>query len=276
MKYDLATPPLLWMEHEAMSAGLQLRSRTESWDTKNLKSDVYNSMLKLWPYIEYLPIKHLTYESADSTAWRALFLLQRALQLLILVSRPHRQWHLQKGRVIVEGQKIHVSLAFKDKPYEPAAQAQDPSLELDLGSLVGQASSDSEGWELVTKWNQNHKVKLEMDAFDLSQVKTLLENLSKDFETRNNNVVAHLNRLRFIATSGKPKVHVIRDECLPLTNCSALGALEIKKLEGIKSISSMLWNDAASDVQERIQRQGADCLAMMLSTLRTSFHDLVA
>ncbi|KAJ6570950.1 hypothetical protein DFH09DRAFT_916844, partial [Mycena vulgaris] len=99
VKLNLSSVPLLWMENEATSAGLRLRPRAAGgrWNMSELhQDDVHESLQGFWQLIEHIPLKRLTYKDPDG-----------------VTRTPHRG----NGRVIVPGQRIHVSVAFKSKGY---------------------------------------------------------------------------------------------------------------------------------------------------------------
>jgi len=80
---------------------------------------------------------------------------------------PHRG----KGRKIVAGQKIHASVAFKPSCYKPLAQAKSPQGKIDWELLVGSGKTDD------ISWTQQWEEYLEMDVFDHSTVRPILEKL---------------------------------------------------------------------------------------------------
>ncbi|KAJ7145898.1 hypothetical protein C8R44DRAFT_600123 [Mycena epipterygia] len=66
LKLNLSSTPLLWMENEAVSAGLRLLPRESggAWDMKDLKEDTsHPSLTGLWWLIEYLPLTRLSYQN---------------------------------------------------------------------------------------------------------------------------------------------------------------------------------------------------------------------
>ncbi|ETW76212.1 hypothetical protein HETIRDRAFT_329764 [Heterobasidion irregulare TC 32-1] len=165
-----AAIPLLWMENEARAAGLGLKRRNEiAWDWKKLRESKPTESLKwLWWVMEYLPIKRLTYRNINNAKG----------------SLPHRG----KGRMIMEGQHIHASVAFKDKHYAPKATLTD----FDFKELVGTGKDND------SSWTERFEQILEMDLFDLSYIPKAISSL----QTTSENGLYNLNRLAFTAASG--------------------------------------------------------------------------
>ncbi|KAF8517062.1 hypothetical protein BU17DRAFT_67176 [Hysterangium stoloniferum] len=96
---DRRHPSFLWMSFEAVWVGLKLDRSNVAWNWDEL--GLMRESLKLpWQILEYLPMKRLSYQSADSVTWW-----------------PHRG----RGRKIQPGQKVHVSLAYCVRPYLPKA-----------------------------------------------------------------------------------------------------------------------------------------------------------
>ncbi|KAJ6564867.1 hypothetical protein DFH09DRAFT_894391, partial [Mycena vulgaris] len=142
---DLAGVPLLWMENEATSAGLYLEPRdTGGWNWDALKSDRPNESLTglFWWFLEKLPLTRSTYnvrKPEETTCWP-----------------PHNG----TGRVILPGQLIHASVAFKGKTYEPRASISNSLFTWE--SLIDKGSLSDIGW--AQAWESH----LEMDLFDPS------------------------------------------------------------------------------------------------------------
>ncbi|KAJ7455894.1 hypothetical protein FB451DRAFT_640172 [Mycena latifolia] len=68
LNLNLSSVPLLWMENEATSAGLRLRSRETGggWNWQVLRDDKpHDSMSPGWSLVEKLPITRLSYKNAD-------------------------------------------------------------------------------------------------------------------------------------------------------------------------------------------------------------------
>ncbi|KAJ7135227.1 hypothetical protein C8R43DRAFT_1089511 [Mycena crocata] len=70
---NLSSVPLLWMENEAMSAGLRLRPRKTggAWNWNDLRNDkTHESLNAVWRPVEVLPIKRLSFKNAtDVTSY---------------------------------------------------------------------------------------------------------------------------------------------------------------------------------------------------------------
>ncbi|KAJ7671187.1 hypothetical protein B0H17DRAFT_902216, partial [Mycena rosella] len=94
LELNLSSVPLLWMENEATSAGLRLKPRKAGeWNISGVQEKPHESLRGFWRLIEYLPLKRLTYKDHKDHAE-------------LDTRMPHRGG----GRVIVPGQRIHISL----------------------------------------------------------------------------------------------------------------------------------------------------------------------
>ncbi|KAJ7503219.1 hypothetical protein B0H11DRAFT_1853386, partial [Mycena galericulata] len=92
MYLNLSSVPLLWMENEATAAGLRLRARETggAWNLDDLRKDhVHESLTTGWKALEYLPLERLSFKTAKE-----------------VTTTPH----LGAGRIIVPGQRIHLSV----------------------------------------------------------------------------------------------------------------------------------------------------------------------
>ncbi|KAJ7140659.1 hypothetical protein C8R44DRAFT_726392 [Mycena epipterygia] len=140
---DLAGVPLLWMENEATIAGLHLMPRAEMWKWESLKQDkpIESLTRPFWWLLETIPLTRSTYnaENLDQTIrWP-----------------PHRG----KGRVVMGGQLVHASVAFKDETYEPRASFSHPLRDavrhhfgLAWNSPVGQGNLQDIQWAQSWRW----------------------------------------------------------------------------------------------------------------------------
>ena len=66
---DRRHPSFLWMSHEAVRASLKLNHHTVDWKWDELGL-VHESLTLAWRPLEFLPLKQLSYESAEGTTWR--------------------------------------------------------------------------------------------------------------------------------------------------------------------------------------------------------------
>ncbi|KAJ7822849.1 hypothetical protein B0H13DRAFT_2257340, partial [Mycena leptocephala] len=141
LNLNLSSVPLLWMENEATSVGLQLppRATGDVWNLGDLKKDdLHESLTWHWRPLEYLPLAPFSFKTAKDLA--------RAL-------------HRGAGRVIAPGQLIHVSVAFKNKDYVPRATFhQGDGFKWD--SLIGQ-NIESGNFD----WTLGFAGQVEMDLF---------------------------------------------------------------------------------------------------------------
>ncbi|KAJ7146836.1 hypothetical protein C8R44DRAFT_600241, partial [Mycena epipterygia] len=150
---NLSSIPLLWMENEATTAGLRLRPRTTggAWNVEDLrtKDDVHESLTGAWRTLEYLPLTRLSFNTAHT-----------------VTRTPHRG----AGRVIVPGQRIHISVVFK-KEYVPRATfLQDSGIKWE--SFVGKDVETG-----TFDWAHQFGDKVEMDLFDGSLMVEAVEKL---------------------------------------------------------------------------------------------------
>ncbi|KAJ7512938.1 hypothetical protein B0H11DRAFT_1698165, partial [Mycena galericulata] len=156
LELNLSSVPLLWMENEATAAGLRLRPRGETggaWNLEDLqKHDVHESLTTGWKALEYLPLTRLSFKTAKEVT---------------------RTPHLGAGRIIVPGQRIHLSVALKSKDYRPKAKfLQDAGIEWD--SFIGKDLGAGD-----FKWALLLKNEIEMDLFDASFTTEAIKNLKE-------------------------------------------------------------------------------------------------
>ena len=102
-----------------------------------------------------------------------------------------------KGREIVAGQKIHYSVAFRERSnYVPRAQAKSSEMKIDWNEFVGSGDVDD------ISWTRNWDGRLEMDLLDESGIKLYLKRLQDSDLKQSVNDIGHwLNHLRFMALS---------------------------------------------------------------------------
>ncbi|KAF8144604.1 armadillo-type protein [Mycena galopus ATCC 62051] len=159
MRLDLAGVPLLWMENEATTAGLHLRRRDKvQWNWDELRTEGPKESLT-GPFCK----------AEKTKCWP-----------------PHGG----KERVILEGQAVHVSVAFKDITYKPRALLL--SSELRWDSLVDRGKPDKISW--AGEWQP----RLEMDLFDSSMAEEIGRNLVAAMEKDKTH---YLQRIPFLALS---------------------------------------------------------------------------
>ncbi|PVF91489.1 hypothetical protein CPB86DRAFT_324101 [Serendipita vermifera] len=123
LEANLGAVPVLWMANQAMLAGLQLRYQ-DGWNLKQIRDQApHKSMKKGWWLLEILPIRHLQPGSNRKN----------------LIRRYNA--HLCRGRVILDEQKIHASVALKPHSYQPRATG------VDWGELRGDPEFDPNNLE---------------------------------------------------------------------------------------------------------------------------------
>ncbi|KAG9309246.1 hypothetical protein JVU11DRAFT_10727 [Chiua virens] len=91
---------LLWMRREATESGLKLQPTDLVWVPADLDFGTSNSMCKLWPVVEYMPITHQVSFSGPGGSARCL--------------------HRSQPRRIIPGQKLHASILYANA-YKPEA-----------------------------------------------------------------------------------------------------------------------------------------------------------
>lgn len=102
-----------------------------------------------------------------------------------------------RGRVIVEGQRIHASVAFKQCDYLPKAKG--ATDDIPWKSLIGKGLTEQGTVEDIS-WAHNFHNLLDMDLFDPSYVEEIIrqfKNLSDLDKAKEDN----LRRLSFMALS---------------------------------------------------------------------------
>ncbi|KAG8215129.1 hypothetical protein J3R82DRAFT_8591 [Butyriboletus roseoflavus] len=157
--------PLLWMRSQAITAGLEMMPADVMWKIDDLNRRITPSLNPVWWPLELLPLKRLLYYNSDRYTFRP---------------------HFGGPRRILPGQKVHVSVLFKNN-YKPYAQFY----------------NNPEGWPEPMFWNdatshqrlQNLSDVWEKDIFDERSVQRLLD----DLERGQPNLDA-LDRLAFMAS----------------------------------------------------------------------------
>ncbi|KAF9239483.1 hypothetical protein BU15DRAFT_46764 [Melanogaster broomeanus] len=168
---DTGHSPLLWMRSQAIAAGLDLEPADVMWNIVDLEKQITPSLKGEWWLLELFPFQRLLYCNSDAKT----------------STRPH----LGGPRIIVPGQKVHVSVLFKNN-YRPYAQFYRPC----------------EKWPDPLLWNdpksQRHVNRLshlwEKDVLDDGLIQTLLTNLA---ESRGEANLDALDRLAFVANFGQ-------------------------------------------------------------------------
>ncbi|KAH7928737.1 hypothetical protein BV22DRAFT_1058171, partial [Leucogyrophana mollusca] len=192
-----ATVPVLWMGREAMIAGLKLYPSKVEWNWDELrKMKPAESLTWVWRVFEMFPFKRLSYTDRQKTTWRP---------------------HLWTGRTIKKGQKIHASVAFISN-YVPRAT-------LSGGLPIGRWEDVLEqGRQDTTEWAKGLEGLLEMDFFDFSDTKAVIELVSNDMRD-----TVLRRRLTFIAS--------VRD-----------GAAEIRRVDPALALFRKMLESANEEV----------------------------
>ncbi|KAJ7167522.1 hypothetical protein C8R46DRAFT_1093281 [Mycena filopes] len=168
-RLDNAAPPVLWMGNEALRAGLKMRASNVEWKWEEIEnSHPTESLTGIWRLLEFLPFRRLSYVDTHSVTWRP---------------------HFSKGRIIKPHQKIHASVAFI-KDYKPRAILSNHIKEWD--DILEKGSRDE------LSWAEGLKDILELDLFDLSNVRLLIDEATSDGASNSS-----LVRLRFLSSTGE-------------------------------------------------------------------------
>ncbi|KAF7985989.1 hypothetical protein HWV62_41300 [Athelia sp. TMB] len=156
--------PLLWMCYEAISCGLKMSLHSAIWKWEEL-GVLHESLTGVWKLFEWFPFRRLTYKNESETTSR---------------------WHRGRGRIIQPGQKVHISVAFARKDYQPKAkypkgqkspsEAKSQAAEKWKSLLQSQTVIKTTG-ETEYRCPEEWKEELEMDMFDVSVASTAIDNL---------------------------------------------------------------------------------------------------
>ncbi|KZP03421.1 hypothetical protein FIBSPDRAFT_1055297 [Athelia psychrophila] len=138
---NIETVPLQWMEHEALMAGLHFKPQKFMWNVSELlKATPHKSLHGAWRLLEVMPVRRQRQTNPKEES---------------------RVPHQGRGRAIYPGQKIHASVTFMDRSYEPkAAFKHAPTL--DWAHVVGHGASGH--FLRHADWTD----RLELDLFDLN------------------------------------------------------------------------------------------------------------
>ncbi|KAF7973793.1 hypothetical protein HWV62_14282 [Athelia sp. TMB] len=152
--------PLMWMCYEAISCGLRMSLHRAIWKWEDL-GHLHESLTGVWRLFEYLPFKRLTYKDQSAMTYR---------------------WHRGQGRIIQPGQKVHISVAFAHKDYQPSAKySGEPRSRAEekkkWASLLQSKTDIKNTGETEYKCPEEWKDELEMDMFDVSVASTAIEDL---------------------------------------------------------------------------------------------------
>ncbi|KAF7980226.1 hypothetical protein HWV62_39343 [Athelia sp. TMB] len=208
---NIERAPLLWMINEAAMAGLHFTQSTVEWKILNLKTrKPTRSLHTFWWFLEYCPIKRQSRsDRSDTSSWHV---------------------HAGKSRAIYPGQKIHASVAFKNRGYHPKAiffptpgasrksgkalQHQNlvklpnpdttalglsESSEADRTPIAALASGGAANGPQLKRWNDKEwALLLEQDLFDLEAEPHIFALLNVPLS---DSITLHvLNRLAFLAS----------------------------------------------------------------------------
>ncbi|KZP32676.1 hypothetical protein FIBSPDRAFT_812252 [Athelia psychrophila] len=174
--------PLLWMENEALMAGLHFSRASINWKVHDLQeSEPTESLSGAWWLLECIPYSlKANHDPAH-------------------LSRVPR---LGSGRVIYPGQKIHASVAFKlSKTYDSEGEGYYPLAEFWRGTetmlywhnILGTGPSGE--FRRVPAW----KDRLEMDLFDFTHLPGILAHLG-DKDITDGDASHILNRIYFLTS----------------------------------------------------------------------------
>ncbi|KAK0217460.1 hypothetical protein EDD85DRAFT_916368 [Armillaria nabsnona] len=171
---NLGLVPLLWMETEAIDAGLRFGPRTKlfgdwTWDHIH-KSRPTISLSYFWLLLEILPIKRYRYTDRNATT---------------------RMPHLGKGRSIVPRQYIHVSVAFSREKYKSKATFfgdKTTNMESIISIHINSDKFGDLSW--ADEWKHTLEMNLFDDAFAQGMITRLNSLASGEPGTRNDSEIA--------------------------------------------------------------------------------------
>ncbi|KAJ7476102.1 hypothetical protein FB451DRAFT_1034201 [Mycena latifolia] len=201
---NLGRVPLLWMENEASKAGLGLEPRNDggvwNWDQLTDEEPTESLAGLFWRLLEKLPLTRSAYnlEKPDETQWWP----------------PHNG----RGRVILPGQVVHASVAFKGRDKNVKSnngKVEDQKLKKDKdegGKLkytpkASLLNSDLEWKDLVGKgkeddisWAATWHLRLDLDLFDSSTARDVGQRLVNAKDEKINH---YLKRIPLLTLTGK-------------------------------------------------------------------------
>ncbi|KAF7364544.1 hypothetical protein MVEN_00323400 [Mycena venus] len=237
---NLAGVPLLWMENEASSAGLHLDTGGV-WNLDQLEDEEPIESLTgfFWHLLEMLPLSRATYNAENP--------------------KETKQWppHFGEGRVILPGQHVHASVAFKkgkdedgNFKYKPKASLSLLGSDLKWTSLVGLGKVEDISW--ATPWKQQ----LEMDLFDSSAARDVGRKLQN--ATSDQDVMHCLKRIPFLALTGESLVAI--DRSMVADEIAETGVSGLVDNQAVKILIRLLRN------QNSIENKAlaSTCLRLML------------
>lgn len=181
--------PFLWMTCEAERAGLKVEPERIGWELLNFQDfKASRSPEGGWRLLEYAPFKRTVYEvdSSRTTRYISHHYLS-AYFLSLCISAPH----LARGRVILPGQLIHLSVCLLNN-YRPRATFLDHDYKWEMflnreeiqGILGSNYSSGSSEMASRTPHsftlNSEIRDKIEWNIFNFSSVKHLVRGAERE------------------------------------------------------------------------------------------------
>ncbi|KZP06350.1 hypothetical protein FIBSPDRAFT_842265, partial [Athelia psychrophila] len=170
---NIETVPLQWMEHEALMAGLHFKPHKSMWDVSELlKATPHKAIHGAWRLLEALPVKRRKHCNPEEDS---------------------RVPHQGKGRAIYPGQKIHASVTFMAKSYEPKAVFKHAPT-LAWTHVVGHGASGH--FLRHADWTD----RLELDLFDLNAAPEWTDTLRRNNNISSGGALRLLTRLDFMSS----------------------------------------------------------------------------
>ncbi|PVG02390.1 hypothetical protein CPB86DRAFT_864511, partial [Serendipita vermifera] len=164
-KANLGDVPVLWMANQAMLAGLQLHYQNKGWDLQKIREQrPTNSMGLKWLIFEVLPLRRLQPGSTRSKTIRSVKGISSQTGLIVHYRRF--RLNLCRGRVVLDGQKIHASFALKPHTYRPAASGINWSDLRPRPEVFNPGQADINGWLRYTSSLDSDR--WDKDVYDFS------------------------------------------------------------------------------------------------------------
>ena len=177
-------PPLRWMSYEATSAGLLMNPFQDTWNLTKFAA-VKQSLKGFWRVFEFLPVRRLSYQDADSLTRR---FVPPSSWLLDLADKPHFRPQLGGGRRIQPRQMVHstvITRLTRDAvSYSPRAQvALHPKDNKKTWRILGDLFTQTQAGYLFKQKLETLHLSLEDDIYDeVCEVVTTCEHANRIHE----------------------------------------------------------------------------------------------
>ncbi|KAJ3478000.1 hypothetical protein NLI96_g10066 [Meripilus lineatus] len=266
---DNAAIPSLWMANQAMLAGLSLKPSKVNWVEEKLRTMCPTDSMK-WFYrpIEILPVKRLKFHSQHvPSSTQPLTPSPDRSPLPPVFNPPNttRRWHVFRGRKMLPGQLIHVSVCLMGGHYKPKASRHG----INWGDIVGMGVGREKEADWMPEELEPH---FEMDLYDVAGAESIMKEWIA--EPKNEEWATRLN---FLASVSSGVSMILNQAAVPSRLCEMIRE---KKECASDLLTTLAKNDSdhllicLPELVETVERGASTINDKSLSgTLRTLFQN---